>query len=400
MDFLDEIKSQEFDDDYWEQSIDEDLDEIMALYNNLGERQKLKLKERIEYVDSFSIPSLNDEGNLVYLRPENYQYSKSVEEEEKMPTLKKAYDEWFNYKKNIDKVSNSSLKAYTSAFKYLTLFVGEDKKIDTFTTKDFKIIQRHLVELPANTFKFQMFQNKSVREILEMNEIEQTPTLNNKTINNHCKNYKAMFDYFVYEEYIDKNPVHLRSLDEKKSDRTSFDDEDIVKLFAEIKEQELKDVMKISLYTGMRISEILLLEKSNIKDDIISIGQGKTDNAPRKIYIHDQIKDIINHYKLTNDGSYLILDGNVNRVGKLINRRIQFILNDERKTFHSFRKRFTKELLTIHDRRLEYIQKILGHSISQTAKMTTETYGGEFEVPYQFLKSYIESINYSFGELV
>jgi hypothetical protein len=50
MDFLDEIKSQEFDDEYWEQSIDEDLDEIMSLYNSLGERQKLKLKERMEYV--------------------------------------------------------------------------------------------------------------------------------------------------------------------------------------------------------------------------------------------------------------------------------------------------------------------------------------------------------------
>lgn len=41
----------------------------------------------------------------------------------------------------------------------------------------------------------------------------------------------------------------------------------------------------------------------------------------------------------------------------------------------------------------------LPQNISQTAKMTTETYGGEFEVPYQFLKSYIESINYTFGDM-
>jgi hypothetical protein len=33
-------------------------------------------------------------------------------------------------------------------------------------------------------------------------------------------------------------------LDEKKSNRTSFDDSDIVQIFSEIKDQELKDMMK------------------------------------------------------------------------------------------------------------------------------------------------------------
>lgn len=52
-------------------------------------------------------------------------------------------------------------------------------------------------------------------------------------------NYKAMFDFFIYEEHIDKNPVQLlKKLDEKRSNRTSFDYSDIMQIFSEIKDQE------------------------------------------------------------------------------------------------------------------------------------------------------------------
>lgn len=398
MNFLEEVQNSDIDyNDIWTRNYDEDLDEIMNLYRGLDDRQKLKLKERMEYLDSFSVPNLDDDGEIIYKQPKNYQAPQSIEEQEKMLTLRQGFDEWFNYKKNVYKVGDSSLKTYQSGFKYLTLFVGEDKKIDTFTTKDFKIIRRYLLELPANTFKFLAFKDKTIKEVLEINEILENQTLNNKTINNHCMNYKAMFDFFIYEEHIDKNPVQfLKKLDEKKSNRTSFDDSDIVQIFSEIKEQELKDMMKISLYTGMRISEILLLEKSDIQNDVLLIRQGKTDSAKRKIYIHDEIKAIVKFYLDNNETPYLIFDGNVNRIGKTINRRIKEVLKDDAKTFHSFRKRFTKELLKIENRQLEYIQKILGHSIAETSKLTTETYGEEFEVSYKYLKSYIEFIKYDF----
>jgi len=398
MNFLEEVQNSDIDYyDIWTRNNDEELDEIMDLYRGLDDRQKLKLKERMEYLDSFSVANLDDDGEIIYKQPKNYQSPQSIEEQEKMLSLRQGFDEWFYYKKNVDKVGDSSLKTYQSGFKYLALFVGEEKKIDTFTTKDFKDIRRFLLELPSNTFKFQAFKDKSIKEVLEINEILQNPTLNNKTINNHCMNYKAMFDYFIYEEHIDKNPVQfLKKLDEKKSNRTSFDDSDIVQIFSEIKEQELKDMMRISLYTGMRISEILLLEKSHINNDIIMIQQGKTDNSRRKIYIHDEIKGIIQHYLDINETPYLIFDGNVNRIGKTINRRIKDVLKNDTKTFHSFRKRFTKELLKIENRQLEYIQKILGHSIAETSKLTTETYGEEFEVPYEYLKAYVEFVKYDF----
>jgi len=378
---------------------DEELDEILDIYQNLTIKQRLKLQELIDYNNSFNIPTLDQNCEIIYNRDNNFQYSKSVEELEKIPTIREGFEKWLKYKVNIDKVKNSSIKTYKSGFKYLLLFIDEDKKIDTFTTKDFKIIHEYFPQLPKNTFQFKIFKNQPLTEILELNEIEDNETLKNKTINNHFFNYRSMFEYFIYEEIIEKNPVNVRLLNINDSERIHFENEDLIVLFNTIQEKEFKDLIKISLYTGMRISEILLLKKSDIENDIIKILQGKTKNSIREIYIHNQIKDLIKHYLNNNGTEFLIFDGNVNRVTKTINRRIKKSLNDDRKTFHSCRKSFVNRLLKIENRQIEYIQKIIGHSISKTSKLTTETYGGEYLVPRDILKTYIEFVDYELFNL-
>lgn len=392
MSFLEDIQK---DPEYTYIGNDEELDEILDIYQSLTLKQRLKLQELIDYNNSFNIPSIENQ-EIIYSRDSNFQYAKSVEEKEKVLTIREGFEKWLKYKINIDKVKESSVKTYKSGFKYLLLFIDEDKKIDTFTTKDFKLIHEYFPQLPKNTFQFKLFKDRTLPEILELNEIEDNETLKNKTINNHFFNYRSLFEYFIYEELLEKNPVNVRLLNINDSERTHFEHNDLVTLFSTIQEKELRDLLVISLYTGMRISEILLLKKTDIENDIIKIVQGKTKNSIREVYIHSKIKDIIKHYLNTNETEFLMFDGNTNKTTKTINRRIKKSLNDDRKTFHSCRKSFVNKLLKIENRQIEYIQKIIGHSISKTSKLTTEIYGGEYLIPRDILKTYIEFINYDF----
>lgn len=209
-------------------------------------------------------------------------------------TLKEGYLRWLEKKKNIDKVGNSSFKTYQSGYKYLTLVIDENRPVDNIEPYEISDLQNLLTQLPKNTFTYNKFKDKSLKEILDLMEEDENEfsLLSNDTINNHCNNYSNMFDYFWKQNYIDTNPVRLDSLSKNETIKLSFDDEDIVKIMNELEEEGLKHLFKIALYSGLRISEILLMKKTDIiEGNLFSIQEGKTKNSIREVYIHKQIME-------------------------------------------------------------------------------------------------------------
>ncbi|MDP3267053.1 MAG: tyrosine-type recombinase/integrase, partial [Sulfuricurvum sp.] len=198
----------------------------------------------------------------------------------------------------------------------------------------------------------------------------------NDTINNHCKNYSNMFDYFWKQNYIDSNPVRLDSLAKNETIKLSFDDEDIVKIMNEIEEEGLKHLFKIALYSGLRISEILLMKKTNIIDgNYFSIQEGKTKNSIREVYIHEQIKDLVEYYLKNSENDYLIFNAEINAITKRVNRNIKKIVGDNRKTFHSTRHNFIERISENKNSDKIDRMKISGHSLSKEDKLHLERYG-------------------------
>jgi integrase len=204
-----------------------------------------------------------------------------------------------------------------------------------------------------------------------------------------------MFEYFVENGYISSNPVKVKLLKENESQKIYFEDKDLKLLFDGIKEKEIKDFITVSLYSGMRLSEIVYMKKEDIYDGLFHIRDGKTKNSKRVIHIHSKIKDIVDYYIKNNEGEFLIFDGRKDPIQKRVNRRIQPIIQDPNKTFHSCRKNFIRELLKIEQKELHYIQMIVGHQISEGTKLTTQTYGNEIQVPSHIMRNYVESVSYN-----
>ena len=293
-------------------------------------------------------------------------------------TLKEGFSKWLEKKKNIDKVGNSSFKTYQSGYKYLTLVIDENRTVDTIEPYEISDLQNLLTQLPKNTFTYNKFKNKTLEEILDLMEEDEDEfaLLTNDTINNHCLNYANMFDYFWKQNYIDSNPVRLDNLSKNKIYKSSFDDEDIVKVMSEMEEEGLRHLFKIALYSGLRISEILLMKKTDIIDgEFFNVVQGKTDNAIREVYIHDQIKDLVDYYLKNNESEYLIFNAELNAITKRVNRNIKSIIGDKRKTFHSTRHNFIERISDNTNSDKIDRMKISGHSLSKEDKLHLERYG-------------------------
>ncbi len=293
-------------------------------------------------------------------------------------TLKEGYSKWLEKKKNIDKVGNSSFKTYQSGYKYLTLVIDENRTVDTIEPYEISDLQNLLTQLPKNTFTYNKFKDKTLEEIFDLMEEDEDEfsLLTNDTINNHCANYSNMFDYFWKQNYIDSNPVRLDSLAKNETVKLSFEDEDIVKIMAEMEEDGLKHLFKIALYSGLRISEILLMKKTDIIDgEFFSVKDGKTKNSIREVYIHDQIKDLVDYYLKNNESDYLIFNAEINAITKRVNRNIKKIVGDKRKTFHSTRHNFIERISENKNSDKIDRMKISGHSLSKEDKLHLERYG-------------------------
>ncbi|MDD5052499.1 MAG: tyrosine-type recombinase/integrase [Sulfuricurvum sp.] len=393
--------------------------QIMELYRKLEDYEKAKLKDMMEYWDVptkiVKLDLNNPEHMVIANSTEDYNIASDsknyyatnildetallLEHEKKFreKSIEQAFNEWVQWKMDSNVVSDKTLRYYQSSFNYLKIFFRPDRKVSDFTIRDFKNILLNFPLLPANIVKHERFVNMDLRSIIEITRNENLPRLSNKTINNHMINYKNMFQFFVEEkEYIADNPVKVRLLKEGESEKIPFEHKDLALLFENIKDKDVKDIILIALHSGMRLGEIVNMKKEHIYDNLFHIYDGKTKNATRVIHIHSKIKDIVEWYIKHNTGEYLIYDGNVDAIQKRINRRIQPIIKDKNKTFHSTRKNFIRELITDPERKLEWIQMIVGHSVSEGTKLTKQTYGREMRVPQKILEEYVESVHYIF----
>ena len=312
--------------------------------------------------------------------------------------IEQYFNEYIEYKKTFDKVSNSSVKTYKASFKYLRYFITAETD---FSFKFFKELQKKFQQLPKNFFKYPKYHEKSFDELMKLKEQEDYETLDNKTLNGHINNFRLFFDFLKYEEVISENPLNdIKPLIEAKGTvKEEYTDEELSQIFNSDMEKEYIHMAKVALYCGLRIEEVLSLKKEDIKDDMIFIDLEDTGTKKhqRIIPIHKNLKDTIQFQSKHNKGKYLFFLGNVGdqvkNVGKRMNRRLKKIVNVKEKSFHSFRKNFSQELelnTTAEEKTKKYL---MGHS---QAKDITHMIYNRGKVNTQKLIECIDQITFNY----
>ena len=213
--------------------------------------------------------------------------------------------------------------------------------------------------------------------------------LNEKSINRHISSLKSFYSYLADMNYISINPLEdISILKVKKTLPKYLSTEEVDKLL-NIKlntafDYRNKAMLEVIYGTGLRVSELVKLEYSNIdfENSIIRVkGKGKKDRiVPLGEIASYYLKTYINVYrsKLLNKNNYDEIF--LNNHGKPITRQgFNFILENIRKetgiekelTPHTLRHSFATHLLE-GGADIRSIQEMLGHeNISTTNIYTT-----------------------------
>lgn len=259
-------------------------------------------------------------------------------------TLKEILDRFMENKKGA--VEKSSLKSYRVWYNYLRpLYSKRMKDIRTFELQNFINSLSHLSTGSLKLVK--SFIRMLFKDAMEMDIISKD-----------------------YSEYI-KLPKYKKVIERK-----IFTEEEIALLWDNIKILEYVDTILILIYTGMRINELLKLEKKNVNlENNTIIGGSKTDAGKNRIIpIHPKILPLIIK-RMGNKTDYLI----PNRTGRNYYEYNNFRQNEFVKimeqlgmehTIHDTRHTFATMISDVSDNE-NAITGIIGHTnINMTKKYT------------------------------
>lgn len=169
------------------------------------------------------------------------------------------------------------------------------------------------------------------------------------------------YDKTVREKYKDlANPFESHDLREKLSveikERKAFTVAEIKDIHQKADDENLRNIIKIGAYTGMRIEELFKTKKADIEkhQDVLSINvlRAKTKAGRRKVPIHSHIKDLIESYqKINPNDEFLFPSSAGNKYGnrsdalsKRFGRHKTALGFGSEYVFHSLRKSLITEL--------------------------------------------------------
>ena len=170
--------------------------------------------------------------------------------------------------------------------------------------------------------------------------------------------------------------ANANSNDKPIWDREAFTIEQLHQLHREAKGQDLKDLIKIAAYTGMRREEICSL--SRIEGENFVVLDAKTQAGNRIIPIHPRLKadDILERWEATKANLSTDMYGSrSDAIGKKFGRLKTSLGFEGNYAFHSIRHSVASELFKVDPTQHLVISLVLGHSTkAMQSSMTLNTY--------------------------
>lgn len=233
--------------------------------------------------------------------------------------------------------------------------------------------------------------------------------MTNKSINNILKFLRSVYNFGIKNKWISENPLSYIENLPKIPTKIKFLEENKMYEFLEvIKEFPLMQYTALytAIYTGMRISELLALEWSDIdfKNNTISVNKQfyknklstpKTYKSTRIIHIPSNVTTTLAKLKKESKVmSKIIFCG---KTGSYINQN-KFVRNYFKKAakaigkadynFHCLRHTYATFMLS-HNKTIKLVQEQLGHSTPITTMNTyTHTTQSDYEQAMNLLENF------------
>lgn len=170
--------------------------------------------------------------------------------------------------------------------------------------------------------------------------------------------------------------ANANSNDKPLWEREAYTVEQLHQLHREAKGQDLKDLIKITAYTGMRIEEVC--SRSHVEGDCFVVGNAKTEAGIRAIPIHPKLREdnILERWETTKAKLSLNkYEDKSNAIGKRFGRLKTSLGFEGNYTFHSIRHSVASELFRVDPTQHLVTSLILGHSTkAMQSSMTLNTY--------------------------
>jgi len=314
-----------------------------------------------------------------------------------------------------DKWTENTYNENIKVFEVLFEILGRNTKVTSITRIDLNDVKAKVRKMPANRNKQNRYKNKSITEILAMENV--TP-ISRTTCDKYMLRFAGFFNWAKIAGYIAVDIAEkLSDGPSKKNDRVPFSQSDLITIFhpdnfTNHKKAAQFWVPLIALYSGARLTEICQLYLDDIKiidgiyvfclrDD--KLTQSLKNEASRRTFpIHPTILHLgflkYIDFLIENNQERLFPElkytskksGYSDSKSKWFSRYLKKINVYERnaKVFHSFRNTFINHLKQKKVGR-DFVSTIAGHSLNS---ITFEVYAEGYEP--SVLKPYIDLVDY------
>lgn len=221
--------------------------------------------------------------------------------------LTKVISEYATEKKNAGKWTPKTEQENHACYRLFLSWAGEGVMVEDITAKLMREYKAALQKLPANMEKSPQYRGKSIKELLQMADQSQIPSVMGiATINKNLNRVSTVLGYAVKNGYIPFNPAADMQVEQPKRDeelRDTFSQEDLHALFHS--PQYTHDTFKhpyqfwtplLALFTAARQNELAQLYLDDLRQEdgvwVFDIQGKRPDqrlknkNAARLIPIH------------------------------------------------------------------------------------------------------------------
>ena len=310
----------------------------------------------------------------------NHNVNIDKEEERDTNTLKKYTDLYLEFREKTNTSQKVMIK-FKQSIEYLIIFFGEKKKIKDFTNRDANDFQLFLLSIPKHWKNKKDLKDKNLKLLYDKKSklLDNYEKQNISTVNEVLKKVKTMFNYYVDNTYIYKNPFNNLTKTVKRliTEKREFKESELKSILSYMESKNLMEeyrLIKFLLYSGLRRGESLTVTKLDVDlvKCMIDIDGTKTKNAKRISIIH---KDIVEDLKIQldgkNDSDYLFFNEKLTlkyrdeKIGNKLNAIIKEVLGDETKKLvdlHSLRKNFSQIIYLSNEFDDLSMKTLIGHS--------------------------------------
>jgi integrase len=323
------------------------------------------------------------------------------------PLLSEAVGRYASFKKAQGAWTDKSAQLFTALLQELVEIVG-DRELSTFTKADLLRYYEALPRLPSNAAK--KWPELDARAVLDATAALDVDRLAPKSINKRLSAVKSFIGWAVDADLLSTNlGTILKPVPEgdARQARLPLSDAEVRAFVAKCDEDARDEAHRLvpllCAYSGLRLNEAAQLDRDDIREvegvwvcDINGDGDKelKTPTAKRLVPIHSSILPSILAYRETVHRGNLWgiqkgRDGHSGPLSKWFARRLDAVVDDQRKTFHSLRHSVATKLKGQGVE--EYlIEGLLGHT---SRSMSTGRYGKA--APVETMRSVVERIEYS-----